>query len=94
MKKKDKILLGAVFLIVILLSLCSSKKILEGMTDKDDNDDKDNDEHEDTSDKTLDDDDEHGLKTKKNPCNKSVEGQEYVGNFHNKHDHFCVYKTT
>ena len=77
MKKKEKILLGAVFLIVILLSLCSNKKILEGM----DHPDEDEDEEENKNDK-------------KDKCNKDVDDQDYVGKFHDKDDHYCVYKLT
>ena len=76
MKKKEKILLGAVFLIVILLSLCSNKKILEGM---------DHDEDEDEGENKND---------KKDKCNKDVDDQDYVGKFHDKDDHYCVYKLT
>ena len=85
MKKKEKILLGAVFLIIILLSLCSNKKILEGMDDGD---------QEQGSDNTPSGDDNTPSGDDNKICNKSVDGQDYVGKFHDKDDHYCVYKLT
>ena len=41
-----------------------------------------------------DEDEDENKNDEKDKCNKNVDDQDYVGKFHDKDDHYCVYKLT